>query len=387
MSLMRLPILRHGLTVWDRSVVSESEIAERHARIRAAMRDFDLDLLLIYGDLAWSGDGAYVTNFHPFDARMPGLAVMTSADLDSIMKVTSRDLQFVSKFTWGTPHSCDFLSGDLDAKLAEIVAERGLSGKRAGIVGGGRAPFNLVRRIERMFDGGLRDVDGLLRALRRQKSGVERTILRTAAAKAEWVLSEIVTAVSPGLREGQLAARADYAARLAGAQDTEFLLHVDGSDDPPGRGADHLPFRPALDGVLPPAGGVAMFLALQLHGYWVELSQTVFVAPPSPVQLEAYQFASAAFQDMLTGAIRPGSTGRGQPGRAWIHGIGLDREEAPLPVGRGDLLVEGDVIACHLAVEHLGTNIFMGRSAVVTGSGAQRLAAASTEPAVSGNAA
>src|SRR6185503_7864031 len=149
MSLARIPILRHGLTLWDKALLPEAEVASRLARVRQMMRQHRLDALVAYSDMARSGDVAYLTNFHSFDARMPGVVLVTPEHLDAVYKVTGRDLIYVKKYVWVDPQSVDFLSGSIADKLAEIAAGRGLKDKpiRVGLTGGAFARAAFVQGV------------------------------------------------------------------------------------------------------------------------------------------------------------------------------------------------------------------------------------------------
>ncbi len=342
-------------------------MASRLARVRQMMRVRNLDALVAYSDMARSGDIAYLTNFHPFDARMPGVALVTPEHLDAIYKVTGRDLIYVNKYVWVEAQSVDFLSGSLADKLAEVTAGRGLKGKaiRVGLTGGTFAPTAFVQGMSDMFAGGeVIAADPLMVGLRRDKSTAERTIIRLAAAKCEAVLSELASAATSGMSETQLAAHADYLCRKAGAQDAEVLFYTAaGANGVWARG--HFPFRPAAERPLPNHGSIGVYIALQYHGYWVELSQSLFVGAPRPAQVEAHQLALAAFDEFMSGGVESDSQ-ESDAAATWVHGIGLDRSEAPLPTHTDQTLREGDVVAAHVAVKRGGDVTYFGRPVLVS---------------------
>jgi Xaa-Pro aminopeptidase len=365
MSLVRVPILRHGLTKWDRQLLPQSEVDARIARVRAAMQAEKLDALLVYGDMGHSGGLAYMTNFHPFDARMPGFAVLTPALLEAVLKVSSRDLGFISPFIWAPAQPSDFLANDLAGQVEDIIKREGLQTKRVGFAGAALMPPALAAAIAPIFPNGTIAADALLNALRAEKSSAERAILRLAATKAETALAEIAAHITPGLNETELAAFADYAARKAGAQDVEFLLHTQSDRMPAANSAASFPFRPHTERALAPGEHVGVFLTLQFHGYWTELSQSVFAGAPGAEQREAYDGCVAAFEERL-GNGKPASTAA-----VWTHGIGLDREE-------GD---DSTIAALHVAVERNGERAFFGRTIAREPAGGTILAAALTKSA------
>ncbi len=381
MSIARIPILRHGQSVWDKALIPESEIARRLERVRRMMSETELDLLVVYGDMLNSGNLAYLTNFHSFDARMPGIALVSATELDAILKVTSRALFYIANFVWCRMHSCDFLGGDLAHKLGELAVERKLADKRVGLVGARYAPAELVRGIAEVFSAGsVEHVDQRFEALRRDKSLAERCLLRLAAAKAESVLAEVIEHARPGMTETALAAFADYAARSVGCQDAEFLVYAADELAPPSWGYEHFPFRPPAPRPLPLEHGLGVLVAVQYFGHWAELSQTLFLKEPRAGQRAACELARACFEEMLEVARRgEGGRPQWQDGTRclWIHGTGLDREEAPYWSRSGDFLAEGDVLAAHVAAKYHDEVVFIGRPVAISQGRAATLCEAS----------
>jgi Xaa-Pro aminopeptidase len=365
MSLVRVPILRHGLTKWDRELLPQSEVDARIARLRAAMQTEKLDALLVYGDMGHSGGLAYLTNFHPFDARMPGFAVLTPSLLEAVLKVSSRDLGFIAPFIWAPAQPSDFLANDLAGQVEDIIVREGLQTKRVGFAGAALMPPALASALVPIFPNGTIAADTLLNKLRAEKSSAERTILRLAATKAEGALAEISAHVKPGVNETELAAFADYAARKAGAQDVEFLMHTQSDRMPAASGAASFPFRPHGERALEQGEHVGVFLTLQYHGYWTELSQSVYAGTPSTQQRAGYDLAVAAFHERLGTARSAGAAA------VWTHGIGLDREE-------GD---DSTIAALHVALERDGERAFFGRTIAREPAGGTILAASLTKSA------
>lgn len=382
MSIARIPVLRHGQTIWDRALIPEAEVARRLERVRRAMDGNDLDVLVVYGDIANSGNVAYLTNFHSFDPRMPALALVTATELDAILKVTSRALFYISNYVWCRTHSCDFLAGDLASKLRELAIDRKLQDKRVGIVGACHAPAALVQGIAEIFSAGsVKEADRVFENLRRDRSLAERCLLRLASSKAEAILAEVMEHAEPGMAESELAAFADYAARRAGCQDAEFLIYAPDEQAPASWGHDHFPFRPPAARNLPLERGLGIFLAIQYHGYWAELSQTFFLKEPQAGQRDTYELGLACFKEMLD-IEKHGEGGRPawQDGTRslWIHGIGLDREETPYSSRSGDRIADGDILAAHVAVKRGDEVVFIGRPVAVSHGRAAPLAEAAS---------
>ena len=71
MSLVRVPALRRGRTVWDRSRLPLEEVNRRIGDIQQRIQQDGLDALVIYGNAYMPGHVTYLTNFVVFDPRMP----------------------------------------------------------------------------------------------------------------------------------------------------------------------------------------------------------------------------------------------------------------------------------------------------------------------------
>jgi Xaa-Pro aminopeptidase len=263
-----------------------------------------------------------------------------------VLKVSSRDLTFIAPFIWAPAQPSDFLANDLAGQVEDIIKREGLQTKRVGFAGAALMPPALATAIAAIFPNGTIAVDALLNGLRAEKTSAEHAILRLAATKGETAMAEIAAHVKPGLNETELAAFADYAARKAGAQDVDVLIHTQ-SDRMPQTGCSaSFPFRPHTERALEAGEHVGVFLTLQYHGYWTELSQSVFAGAPSAQQRAAYDRCVAVFEEQR-GTPQPASTAA-----TWTHGIGLDREEDGA----------GTVAALHVALERDGERAFFGRT-------------------------
>jgi Xaa-Pro aminopeptidase len=367
MSLMRLPIIRHGLTAWDKQALPQSEFDRRLERVRAELRSRGLKALIVYSDMPHSGRAAYFINSHVFDPRMPSLVLVTADAFEAVLKVTARDLSFFQQFTEAHLSNADFLSGDLSIKFGELAREHRLIGTPVALVGARFMPTVLRDKITALFGAEtINDGEAMLWSIQRDKSAAERALMRQGADLARQVHDEIARLARPGLREQELMARADYIARKGGAQDVDVLIHTSRSASSAGWPAEHFPFRPVGLATLEEGEAVGLFVALQFQGYWVELSETIFIGTPSARQAEALQKAQQAFTELLAG-LHPGSNRalgeRDEHQAVWVHGTGGDRLEPPHS-GEGTLAL-GDMLAAHVAVRQGDEAIFVGRQVEV----------------------
>jgi Xaa-Pro aminopeptidase len=357
--LQRLPILIHGLTRWDKTLMPESEVEARLARVREAIAGRGLDALWVYSNMEHDGNIAYLTNFHPFDPRMPGLALVTAENIEAVLKVSKRDLAFILTHIWTPAEPSDFLSNEFPGQVAAASERAGLKGKRIGFSGRALMPPGLEPQIIALFPQGVTEVDGMIEGLRRQKSAPERELLRMAAEKAESVIGEATAFAAAGMSENELAAYADYVARKAGALDVDILLHAAFEKMPPAGEHEQLPFRPPSERLLTQREHLGVYVAFQFEGYWAEVSDSIYVGGPSATERAARERCVVAF-DTLCGSIGEGRQYAGVS--SWTHGLGLERDELPLSTQGKAAAQPGDILAMHVALESDGARAFYGRT-------------------------
>lgn len=370
MSLQRLPILVHGLTRWDKSLMPESEVEARLTRVRAAIRERGLDALWVYSNMEHDGNIAYLTNFRPFDPRMPGLALITPDTIEAVLRVSKRDLAFILTHIWSPAEPSDFLANDFPGQVAATTERLGLRGRRIGFSGRASMPPALEPQIMALFPQGVTEVDGLLEEMRRHKSVPERELLRSAAAKAEGVIRDVTAFAAAGMSEIELAAYADYVARKAGALDVDVLLHAAHEKMPPAGELEQLPFRPASERRLTAREHLAVYVAFQYEGYWAEASDSLYVGGASPAERAAHDRSVAEFTALCAG--RPLDAAAS----SWVHGVGLERDELPLAIEGKDAAQTGDILAAHVALHAAGARAFYGRTIECTADRAVQLTSA-----------
>lgn len=359
MSFVRVAILKHGLTVWDTSLVPPSEVERRKRAVRALMEQNGWDALVAYSDQLHCGGVGYLTNFQSYEPRHPALAIVTPDAVDLIPKVAARDINYIKLYSWADEvHECE---EDLATSLARVAELRGLKDAKVAFDGVREAPAAVALAMKSVFaPGAVADAGECMPLLRRIKSPAERTLMTVAAEKAEAVLASLDAFLRPGMSELEAAAFADYAARSEGCMDTDVLALR-----PRGAGTQHNPFPFApLEPRLFAAGDIFnVYLALQYHGYWTEISESIVVGEPRNGQTDGRRIAQAYLQEVLEES-RSGAPA-GDRRFVWIHGLGLDREEAPFTSRLQQTDANGDILGVHVAVEREGALFVCGRSAAV----------------------
>ena len=197
MSLIRVPILRSGRTVWDRTRLPLEEVNRRIGDLQQQMRREGLDALVIYGDAYKPGHVTYLTNFVVFDPRMPGLLILPAVgEMQVMLKVASRDIFFIRDYTLPQAVSSD----DLGVSLEQYARQARLArGSRIGTAGARLMPKFLYDLMHSAFTGShIEERDDLLVRMRRHKSEVERAIMAEGLQKAQRALWRVRDEAAPG---------------------------------------------------------------------------------------------------------------------------------------------------------------------------------------------
>ncbi len=187
----------------------------------------------------------------------------------------------------------------------------------------------------------VKDCTHLLSELRIVKDKEEIRHIKAAAKVAVKGMKAAVAAVKPGLNESQVAAKAEYAMRRAGAEEF-WRTYV--SSGPRTNIAHGLPTLRKLE-----TGDLVMIdIHPIVNGYSADICRTVCVGRPSVEQQAAYDLYLSAQQSAIA-KVKPGVgmveleqtlheviKEGGHGGHIFgppIHGVGIDFEESPLPPG------------------------------------------------------
>ncbi len=200
----------------------------------------------------------------------------------------------------------------------------------------------------------LRDVGPVVERVRVIKDGDEIARIREAVELGARLLETALHSIRPGVREADVAAELEYAARRAGAQGMAFETIVAAGE----RSA--MPHGIASAARIPPRGFVVLDFGVILHGYCSDMTRTVHVGKISRRERAMYEAVRQA-QQAAVDAIRPGAACAqvDRAARAALrgaglaryfshstgHGVGLEIHEPPrLARGQSELLRAGMVV-------------------------------------------
>jgi len=200
----------------------------------------------------------------------------------------------------------------------------------------------------------LREAPPLAEQARMIKDAEEIEQLRAAVLLGANLFDVILKAIHPGVKETEVAAELEYAARRAGADGMSFdTIVVSGA-----RSA--LPHGRASEAAIPPNGFVVCDFGVILAGYRSDMTRTVHVGQPSQDMRRVYEAVRDAQQaalEMVKAGVSVGEVDRSARnvlihkglGKHFTHstghGVGLEIHEAPrLAAGQKDVLQAGMVI-------------------------------------------
>jgi Xaa-Pro aminopeptidase len=197
-------------------------------------------------------------------------------------------------------------------------------------------------------------VGSLVSRLREVKDSNEIAKLRAAAVLGCELFDGLLTYMEPGLRETEVSATLEFAARLGGAEGMSFETIVASG----ARSA--LPHGRATKAKLPRRGFVTLDFGVILDGYLSDMTRTVHMGKAMPGERDVYDSVLEA-QEAAVASVAPGVTAGevDEAARSVLrrvkldqyfshstgHGVGLEIHEGPrLAAKQKQVLEQGMVI-------------------------------------------
>jgi len=242
---------------------------------------------------------------------------------------------------------------------AEWLKKRGKAGRAGMCIVGIEAEHMTVAARTRLLGAlsgkfRLKEAPPLVERSRMVKDAAEIEIIRRSVEIGARLFDTAIEHIRPGIKETDVAAEMEHAARKAGADGMSFETIIAGgtrSALPHGRASHH---------AIPAAGFVVCDFGVILTGYCSDMTRTVHVGRPSR---QAQGFYEAVLEAQLAGldAIKPGTTvgkvdqaTRNSLQKAGLgtyfthstgHGVGIEIHEAPrVAANQPDVLEPGMVI-------------------------------------------
>jgi Xaa-Pro aminopeptidase len=208
--------------------------------------------------------------------------------------------------------------------------------------------------VEMRSERRLKPVPPVAEVLRMVKDEEEIKLIRAAVSLGDSLFERALQVIRPGVKEVEVAAEMEYAARRGGAEGMSFPTIIAAGE----RSA--LPHARASEAAIPRSGFVVCDFGVILAGYCSDMTRTVHVDRPGGEARRLYEAVREA-QQAAVDAVRPGvSVGEvDQAARKLLqkrgfgqyfthstgHGVGLEIHEAPKVAADGtEILKPGMVI-------------------------------------------
>ena len=203
-------------------------------------------------------------------------------------------------------------------------------------------------------DSLLRPAPALIERSRTVKDAEEIEQIQSAVLLGADLFDVILKMTRPGVKESEVAAELEYAARKAGAEGMSFPTIIAGGT------RSSLPHGRASEATIPSRGFVVCDFGVILAGYCSDMTRTMHVGRPTSEARRIYEAVRQAQQAAIE-AVQPGVTAGevDQAARKLLkksnldryfthstgHGVGLEIHEPPLiATGQEEILHPGMVI-------------------------------------------
>jgi Xaa-Pro aminopeptidase len=331
--------------------ISTHELQRRWRAVRAAMAEQNIDALVMQATQDWLG--GYVkwftdepaTNGYPISVIFPRDDLMTVVGQGPqngrrALNGDHPEHRGVGLLRFTPSYSSVHYTKHYDAALiAEELTARGY--QSVGLVATPQMQYDFADYLKTtLATVQFTDVTDLVDGIKAIKSAEEQQRLRATATLQDEVIAAVAKWVTPGKRDFEIAAYAQYVAQGLGSEQGIFL----GSSAPLGQPAV---FRPRYQKGRELKAGEHFSLLVEVNGpggFYTEIART-FVLGKAPAELVDGLEAVKAAQRFMLDLIKPGADprdifaafneymrGRNLPEETRLnaHGMGYDMVERPL---------------------------------------------------------
>lgn len=362
------------------SEITDTEIAERIARLQTELRRLGLGAAICFGAHR---------DYYPADIRYLARWSCTDEETSYVFVPAEGDTTLVTDAEWDLERArVEASAGSvvLDRRPAKTLARLALEhGGRVGLSGLDGLPARVYLELSELCPGvRFEDVTDAVTGLRLVKSPAEIELMREAARITDVGMRAGIHQIREGATEAAAAAAAEHAIRATGA-DLSFVTVMGAG--PRTAQSTFFPTARAME-----RGELAVLdCGARVAGYHGDMCRTVTVGPPSGSQRTMLETVRTAVEAAIAG-VRPGApvgdvTGAAEAavieaglGQHWWgyympHGAGVGQHEPPH--GRADAemtLVPGMVLCIEpgVAVPGVGA-VILEQMVHVTSDGAEVL--------------
>ena len=352
----------------------------RHRKLRAAMADQGIDVLLAYGP-GWRRENVRYLS----DTAVSGSAAMVMLPpAGDAIAFSTRKSDLSAMVDKGWVDAAYLLELPNLAGLVDHLGD--LKPQRIAVAHLELLPALFVASLRRSAPNAeIVSATGLMDAARMVKTEWELDRMRKSGVVCAAGWQKFVDVLEPGLPEYRIVAEVESELKRMGAENN-FMLIASGGDEVLG-------MTPPGNRLLDPGDMVRTELTPQMDGYWLQICRSAVVGPPSDGQKRSFDLFNEAVEAGMS-VVKPGVTAHeiaiaendvfrrhgygeycsSQWTRVRGHGHGLHLDETPIIEGNHTVLPEGAVFIIHpntytpLAGYHV-----LGDPVVVTQSGCEVL--------------
>ena len=329
--------------------IPKSEFAERIIRIQAEMEKENLDAVAVYGDEYRKENLRYVCNFWPIFER--GICVIPRCGEPVLAGAPegesyAREMSVWNDYRNVKEFACVSVPEEIDYPLATFSTLRDIlqtalkGGRRLGLVGLFDVPAHIMDRLKKAVEGvEIVDAGSIVNRLRLVKTANEIACLKEAGRQACEGYKKLLEYAVDGTPEYVAAGAAEGAARMAGAEDINFMVFGSGvrTETVIGRTTNKIMRNGEM---------VMAAMAVQYQGYVSTVEYPFVIGTPNDEQkkfLNVLFEAANVQQNFLRAGVVSGEMVRAVKAvfakynmtqydlYPPMHGIGLAEAESPYP--------------------------------------------------------
>ncbi|HEY8529909.1 MAG TPA: Xaa-Pro peptidase family protein [Paenibacillaceae bacterium] len=369
--------------------IPDRELERRWKLLRAAMKEREIDCLILQNDNQFLG--GYVRYFTDIPAHQYPTTVIFPADEEmTVIEHGARSgppsaVDRGVRHKIGLPYIPTLNYTNSYAPEAAVKVVKDLKCKRVGFVGLGFVSAAFYQYFSEHLKGiEILDATDLVDEIKAVKSPDEIAFIRKAVAIHDYAASALPAIIRPGRYEYEI--RNDIEKLLKDLGSEEQLIMMGSA--PPGTATPQLLSFFHHRRVEP---GDQVFVMIEVNGpggYYAEIGRTWCLGEPSKELLDAWETALAA-QKLVASMLKPGadpaellkannefleSRGYAPEKRLFGHGQGYDLVERPAFVERETIrLKEGMFVAVHPLAANDKAYAFCCDNYLITADGAERV--------------
>lgn len=289
---------------------SSEELAQRVKRTQDAMKQKELDALIVYDEGGFIGFGSvrYLAGYSHVAPPIPAYMVVPASGEQTLVihrgmagtQHNMADVYCPTKNVKSPPGG--HMGPDWPAGLAEALSDAGFSKGRLGIDSLNALRYPVIEGLKaKLPNAPLVDARGLVEQVRRYKTEAELANFQKASKLSKMGADTFFTLVKEGVPHDLALAEADHVVRINGGEELNVIMGA-GTPWVWGVGArGDLAFR---EGEL-----VAIELNARYHGYYSQYCRTVALGKVSEDRQRSITAVRAA-HDRAIGMLKPGVTGK-----------------------------------------------------------------------------